>query len=126
MIDTTVMHTPTIVGVVFLVWALPYFYLLNMHVFWLAVLAEVIGFGFVFGFGYGAIPAFYTESFPTRFRASGASAAYQISQVYGGGIPIIAGLILHVERVRAGRQDAKAPLEHTRISPRRVASTCRA
>jgi len=49
----------------------------------------------VFGFGYGAIPAFYTENFPTRYRASGASAGYQISQVYGGGlIPILAGLIL--------------------------------
>ncbi len=87
-------------AVVFLVWALPYFYLLNLHIFWLAVLAEVIGFGFVFGFGYGAIPAFYTESFPTRFRASGASAAYQISQVYGGGvIPIIAGVILHASGI---------------------------
>ncbi len=87
-------------AVVFLVWALPYFYLLNMHIFWLAVLAEVIGFGFVFGFGYGAIPAFYTENFPTRYRASGASAAYQISQVYGGGvIPIIAGLILHASGI---------------------------
>jgi len=50
----------------------------------------------VFGFGYGAIPTFYTENFPTRYRASGASAAYQISQVYGGGlIPILAGLILN-------------------------------
>jgi Sugar (and other) transporter. len=49
----------------------------------------------VFGFGYGAIPTFYTESFPTRYRASGANAAYQIAQVYGGGlIPILAGLIL--------------------------------
>ncbi len=81
---------------VFLVWAIPYFYLLNMHSFALAVLAEVVGFGFVFGFGYGAIPTFYTENFPTRFRASGASAGYQVSQVYGGGlIPIVAGLILH-------------------------------
>ena len=82
-------------AVVFLVWAIPYFYLLNTGNFWLAVLAEVIGFGFVFGFGYGAIPTFYTENFPTRYRASGASAGYQVSQVYGGGlIPIIAGLIL--------------------------------
>ncbi|OYV39366.1 MAG: MFS transporter, partial [Acidocella sp. 20-61-6] len=79
----------------FLVFAIPYFYLINMHSFGLAVVAEVIGFGFVFGFGYGAIPTFYTENFPTRYRASGASAGYQISQVYGGGlIPIIAGLIL--------------------------------
>jgi MFS family permease len=79
----------------FLIFAIPYFYLINMRSFGLAVLAEVIGFGFVFGFGYGAIPTFYTENFPTRYRASGASAGYQISQVYGGGlIPIIAGLIL--------------------------------
>ncbi|WP_287759112.1 MFS transporter [Acidiphilium sp.] len=82
-------------AVVFLVFAIPYFYLINMHSFFLAVVAEVIGFGFVFGFGYGAIPAFYTENFPTRYRASGASLGYQISQVYGGGlIPIVAGLIL--------------------------------
>jgi MFS family permease len=85
-----------IAAVVFLVWAIPYFYLLNTGSFWLAVLAEVIGFGFVFGFGYGAIPTFYAENFPTRYRASGASAGYQVSQIYGGGlIPIIAGLILH-------------------------------
>ncbi len=82
-------------AVVFLVFAIPYFYLINMHSFFLAVVAEVIGFGFVFGFGYGSIPAFYTENFPTRYRASGASLGYQISQVYGGGlIPIVAGLIL--------------------------------
>jgi MFS family permease len=83
-------------AVVFLIWAIPYFYLINTGNYWLAVLAEVIGFGFVFGFGYGAIPTFYTENFPTRYRASGASAGYQVSQVYGGGvIPIVAGVILH-------------------------------
>jgi len=84
-----------IAAVVFLVWAIPYFHLVNTGSFLLATLAEIVGFGFVFGFGYGAIPTFYTESFPTRYRASGASAAYQISQVYGGGlIPIVAGQIL--------------------------------
>jgi MFS family permease len=84
-----------IAAIVFLVFAIPYFYLVNTGSFLLATLGEVIGFGFVFGFGYGAIPAFYTENFPTRYRASGASAAYQISQVYGGGlIPILAGLLL--------------------------------
>jgi len=80
---------------VFLVFAIPYFYMINTGNFLLACIAEVIGFGFVFGFGYGAIPTFYTENFPTRYRASGANAAYQIAQVYGGGaIPILAGLIL--------------------------------
>ena len=84
-----------IAAVVLLLFAIPYFYLVNTGSFMLATIGEVIGFGFVFGFGYGAIPAFYTENFPTRYRASGASAGYQISQVYGGGlIPILAGLIL--------------------------------
>lgn len=75
--------------------AIPYFDFINSGSFLLATIAEVIGFGFVFGFGYGAIPTFYTENLPTRYRASGASAGYQISQVYGGGlIPILASLIL--------------------------------
>jgi MFS family permease len=80
---------------VFLIFAIPYFYLVNTGNFILAAIAEIVGFGFVFGFGYGAIPTFYTENFPTRYRASGASAGYQVAQVYGGGlIPIIAGIIL--------------------------------
>jgi MFS family permease len=84
-----------IAAAVFLVFAIPYFYLVNTGNFLLAVIAEIIGFGFVFGFGYGAIPTFYTENFPTRYRASGANASYQIAQVYGGGlIPIVAGAIL--------------------------------
>jgi MFS family permease len=88
-------------AVVFLIFALPYFYLVNTGSFILATIAEVIGFGFVFGFGYGAIPAFYTENFPTRYRASGASAGYQIAQVYGGGlIPIVAGQILRIYGVQ--------------------------
>ncbi len=88
-------------AIVLLIFALPYFYLVNTGSFLLATVAEVIGFGFVFGFGYGAIPTFYTENFPTRYRASGASAGYQIAQVYGGGlIPIIAGQILRVYGVK--------------------------
>jgi len=89
-----------VAAVVFLVFAIPYFYLVNTGSFLLATIADVIGFGFVFGFGYGAIPTFYTENFPTRYRASGASAGYQIAQVYGGGlIPIIAGRILEAKGV---------------------------
>jgi len=88
-------------AVVFLIFALPYFYLVNTGSILLATVAEVIGFGFVFGFGYGAIPTFYTENFPTRYRASGASAGYQIAQVYGGGlIPIVAGQILRIYGVK--------------------------
>jgi MFS family permease len=88
-------------AVVFLVFAIPYFYLVSTGNVLLATIADVIGFGFVFGFGYGAIPTFYTENFPTRYRASGASAAYQIAQVYGGGlIPIVAGQILSAYGVK--------------------------
>ncbi len=84
-----------VAAAVMVVFAIPYFHLVNTGSFALAVVAEIVGFGFVFGFGYGAIPAFYTENFPTRYRASGASAAYQISQVYGGGlVPIVAGQLL--------------------------------
>jgi MFS family permease len=84
-----------IAAVVFLIFAIPYFSLVNSGDFVLAAIAEIIGFGFVYGFGYGAIPTFYTENFPTRYRASGASAAYQVAQVYGGGlIPIVAGQML--------------------------------
>jgi MFS family permease len=84
-----------VAAVVFLVFAIPYFYLVNTQNVVLAAVAEIIGFGFVFGFGYGAIPTFYTENFPTRYRASGANAGYQIAQVYGGGlIPIVAGFLL--------------------------------
>jgi MFS family permease len=87
-------------GVLF-VFALPYFYLVNTGSFLLATVAEVVGFGFVFGFGYGAIPTFYTENFPTRYRASGASAGYQVAQVYGGGlIPIISGQLLRAYGVQ--------------------------
>jgi MFS family permease len=90
-----------IAAFVFLIFAIPYFYLINTGSFFLATIAEIVGFGFVFGFGYGAIPTFYTENFPTRYRASGASAAYQIAQVYGGGlIPIVAGQILRVYGVK--------------------------
>ena len=90
-----------VAAVVLLIFAIPYFYLVNSGSFLLATIAEAVGFGFVFGFGYGSIPTFYTENFPTQYRASGASAAYQISQVYGGGlIPIISGWILQAYGVR--------------------------
>jgi hypothetical protein len=53
---------------------IPYFYLVNSESFVLAMIAEITG----FGFSYGTIPTFYTENF---YRASGASAAYQIARL---------------------------------------------
>ena len=82
---------------ILMIFVIPTFYLFNTGNFLLGTTAEIIGCGLVFGFGYGAIPSFYTESFPTRYRASGASAAYQIAQVYGGGlVPVIAGQMLRL------------------------------
>jgi hypothetical protein len=44
----------------------------------------------------GLATARFLPYIPRDYRASGASAAYQISQIYGGGlIPIIAGLLLN-------------------------------
>jgi MFS family permease len=43
-----------IAAVVFLLFAIPYFFLINTGSFILATIAEIIGFGFVFGLGYGA------------------------------------------------------------------------
>ena len=46
------------------------------------------------------MPSLHRE-FPDRYRASGTSAAYQIAQVYGGGlIPIVAGLLLEVYGIK--------------------------
>ena len=79
----------------FLIFAIPYFYMINTGSFVIATIAEIIGFGLIFGFGFATLPAFYTENFPTRYRTSGVCAAYNLAQVYGGGLmPIIAGLIL--------------------------------
>ena len=64
----------------------PQFLSSNTGSFVLATVGEIIGFGFVFGFGYGTIPAFYTESFQTRYRAWSASAATRFRSV-----PILSG-----------------------------------
>jgi hypothetical protein len=45
---------------------------------------------------YGPQAAFITELFPTRFRYSGASIAYQLTSVFAGSLaPIIALWLLH-------------------------------
>lgn len=82
-------------AIALLLFAIPYFELVRSGSVLQAAIAQIVGFGLIFGFGYGAIPSFYSENFPTRYRASGASAAYQIAQVYGGGlVPIVAAQVL--------------------------------
>lgn len=83
---------PVIVSlVIILIFSTPFFVILNTRSFIFSALAVILLYSGGFGIAYGALPALYTEYFPTKYRASGASASYQFSQVYGGGLaPIIA------------------------------------
>jgi MFS family permease len=73
-----------------LLWAVPFFLLLNTGSFPLMVLALVGGLGFN-SVMYGLQAAMMTEMFSTEFRYSGASLGYQIGAIFGGGFaPIIA------------------------------------
>jgi metabolite-proton symporter len=73
-----------------LLWAVPFFLLLNTGNFWAMALALTGGLGFN-SVMYGLQAAMMTEMFSTEFRYSGASLGYQIGAILGGGFaPIIA------------------------------------
>ena len=75
--------------------AYPYVLAIGSGNYALAVAAQVLFFSLTVGIAYPAQPAYYAEHFPTKYRISGANAAYQISQVYGGGLaPILATYIV--------------------------------
>ncbi|THD79265.1 MAG: MFS transporter [Phenylobacterium sp.] len=72
-----------------LLWAVPFFLLLNTGQFPLMALALIGGLGFN-SVMYGLQAAMMTEMFSTEFRYSGASLGYQIGAIFGGGFaPII-------------------------------------
>lgn len=74
--------------------AFPFFMLVNTASFWLLVLAQVL-LAFPIGFGQAAFAPFFSEYFPTKFRASGAGFADQLAGVFGGGIaPVLAAYFL--------------------------------
>jgi MFS transporter, MHS family, shikimate and dehydroshikimate transport protein len=83
-------------GAVFsLLFAFPFFWLLNTEVtvlIWLSiVLALVVGHAAM----YGPQAAFFSELFGTRVRYSGASLGYQLASVFAGGLsPFIATALL--------------------------------
>ncbi|WP_047866211.1 MFS transporter [Rubrobacter aplysinae] len=83
-------------GAVFsLVFAFPFFWLVNTEstlLIWLAiVLALVVGHAAM----YGVQGAFFSELFSTRVRYSGASLGYQLASVFAGGLsPFIAVALL--------------------------------
>ncbi|HEV2532153.1 MFS transporter [Phenylobacterium sp.] len=72
-----------------LIWAWPFFMLLNTGSFPLMLLAMAGGLGFN-SVMYGLQAAMMTEMFSTELRYSGASLGYQIGAIFGGGFaPII-------------------------------------
>jgi len=79
-------------GAVFSVlFAFPFFWLLNTGVAPLIWLAIVLGFNVGHDAMYGPQAAYFSELFGTRVRYSGASVGYQLASVFAGGLaPLIA------------------------------------
>lgn len=77
--------------------AYPYVLAIGSGNYATAVVAQIFFFSLTVGIAYPAQPAFFAEHFATSYRASGVNNAYQISQVYGGGLaPILATYIVSV------------------------------
>jgi len=92
--DRTGRRPVYLVGSVLLVlWAFPFFLLFdtkNVALMVVAVLVLTTG----LGLSYGPQSAWFAELFPARFRYSGASFAYAVGAVLGGGFaPLIAGAL---------------------------------
>jgi MFS family permease len=80
-----------LVGSVLLVaWSIPFFLLIDTASFaWMVVAVLVLTTGL--GLSYGPQSAWFAELFPARFRYSGASFAYAVGAVLGGGFaPLVA------------------------------------
>jgi MFS family permease len=78
-----------------LVWAIPYFLLLDSKVGALVVLAVVVSL-IPHDMQYGPQAALIAESFPTNLRYSGAGLGYQLASVVAGGpAPLLATYFLH-------------------------------
>ncbi len=83
-------------GAVFsILFALPFFWLLNTEATPLIWLAIILGFNVGHDAMYGPQAAFFSELFGTRVRYSGASLGYQLASVLAGGFaPLIAVALL--------------------------------
>jgi MFS transporter, MHS family, shikimate and dehydroshikimate transport protein len=83
-------------GAVFsLLFALPFFWLLNTGVAPLIWIAIVLGVNLGHDSMYGPQAAYFSELFGTRVRYSGASLGYQLASVFAGGLaPLIATALL--------------------------------
>ena len=83
-------------GAVFSVlFAFPFFWLMNTEVAVLIWLAIILGFNIGHDAMYGPQAAYFSELFGTRVRYSGASIGYQLASVFAGGLaPLIAVSLL--------------------------------
>jgi MHS family shikimate/dehydroshikimate transporter-like MFS transporter len=78
-----------------LVFAFPFFWLVNTKTSILIWLAIVLGVNIGHDLMYGPQAAFFSELFGTRVRYSGASLGYQLASVFAGGFaPLIAAALL--------------------------------
>jgi metabolite-proton symporter len=78
-----------------LLWAIPYFLLLDSKVGALVFVAIVVSL-IPHDMQYGPQAALVAESFPTRLRYSGAGMGYQLASVFAGGpAPLLAAWLLH-------------------------------
>ena len=78
-----------------LVFAFPFFLLLNTKTALLIWLAIVLGVNVGHDLMYGPQAAYFAELFGTRVRYSGASLGYQLASVFAGGFaPLIAAALL--------------------------------
>lgn len=81
--------------ILMLLWAFPYYWLLNTKSVALIYLATIIAM-FIHGMLYGPQAALIAENFPTRLRYSGSSLGYQLTAIIGGGpAPLICTWLLH-------------------------------
>ena len=78
-----------------LVFAFPFFWLVNTKASILIWLAIVLGVNIGHDLMYGPQAAFFSELFGTRVRYSGASLGYQLASVFAGGFaPLVAAALL--------------------------------
>jgi MHS family shikimate/dehydroshikimate transporter-like MFS transporter len=78
-----------------LVFAFPFFWMVNTKASILIWLAIVLGVNIGHDLMYGPQAAFFAELFGTRVRYSGASLGYQLASVFAGGFaPLIAAALL--------------------------------
>jgi len=76
------------------IWAFVFFGLLHSGNALIVIMAMVVGL-FLHGAMYGPQAAFISELFPTRYRYSGVSIAYQVTSIFAGSLaPVIAVALL--------------------------------